>query len=478
MFKMRDLVEAIPGSILFGNSDAEWEKISIDSRTIKKGEVFFALKGETFDGHQFIAEAIEKDATAIVVEKGFYQNQEPQVRECYKPILMVDNTLSALQLWAHYYHSTFKPLNICITGSNGKTTTKEMISQILKNRYNVLKSKGNYNNEIGVPLTILNLDSNHDVLVVELAAQRTGEIRELTKIIKPDIAIITNVCEAHIGLFENRDNIAKEKSEIILSLKDKGTAILNRDDMYYDYFEKCLKHHNDIISFGLNPEAHLRAINFKQDNEKGFRFDLLFRGSKFPVFVPLIGRFNVYNVLAAFSAGIKMQIPVNEMINSISDFNAPRMRMEYMLFNKGITLIRDYYNSNPTAVKEALNSVSNISEGRFKVAVLGDMLELGEKSIEYHKEIGRIASIFSYDMIIGFGNYGKWIVEGAREQEIKDKKLYSFTVKEKEKLADKLIRDVPENSIVLLKGSRNMQMENIVNYWLEKEKVKEKAEND
>lgn len=478
MFKMKDLVENIPGSILFGNPDTEWKKISIDSRTIKEGEIFFALKGKNFDGHQFITEAIKKDASAIVVEKSFYQNQEIQARGYSKPVLMVDDTLSALQLWAHYYHSTFKLLNICITGSNGKTTTKEMISHLLKNRYNVLKSKGNYNTEIGVPLTILNLDSNHDVLVIELAAQRTGEIRELTKIIKPDIALITNVFEAHIGLFENQDNIAKEKSEIILSLKDKGTAILNRDDIYYDYFEKSLNHHNDIISFGFNPEAHLRAINFEQDNERGFYFDLLFQGNKFPVFVPLIGRFNVYNVLAAFSAGIKMQIPINEMINSISDFNAPRMRMEYMLFNKDITLIQDYYNSNPTAVKEALNSISSISGGRFKIAVLGDMLELGEKSIEYHKEIGRIASIFSYDMIIGFGDYGKWIVEGAKEQEIKDKKIYSFTVGEKEKLTNKLIRDVPRNSIVLLKGSRNMQMEDIVKHWLEKEKIKEKAENE
>ncbi|MFW6149137.1 MAG: UDP-N-acetylmuramoyl-tripeptide--D-alanyl-D-alanine ligase, partial [Atribacterota bacterium] len=371
MFRLRDLVGVIPGAILLGDPDVRWLNISIDSRTIKSGEIFFALRGEKHDGHQFIKEAIEKRASAIVLEKSFYQPHKSLhnlPKEPVQPILLVDNSLSALQLWSHHYHSLFKPVNICITGSNGKTTTKEMIVHLLNSKYHVLKSEGNYNNEIGVPLTLLNLDSHHDILVIEMAARKLGEIKELTNIVKPDIAIITNVCEAHIGLFDSRDNIAREKSEIILSLKDKGTAILNRDDSYFDYFKNCISPHNELVSFGFHPEAQLRATNFAQEKEKGIHFEIQFQEKRHHVFIPLLGRFNVYNYLAAFAAGVKMHIPIDEMIHSISNFKTPGMRMEYLPFRRGIMLIQDCYNSNPTAVKEALNSIASISGDRFKVA--------------------------------------------------------------------------------------------------------------
>lgn len=480
MFRLRDLVGVIPGAILLGDPDVKWLNISIDSRTIKSGEIFFALRGEKHDGHHFIKEAIEKGASAIVLEKSFYQPHKSLhnlPKEPVQPILLVDNSLSALQLWAHHYHSLFKPVNICITGSNGKTTTKEMIVHLLNSKYHVLKSEGNYNNEIGVPLTLLNLDSHHDILVIEMAARKLGEIKELTNIVKPDIAIITNVCEAHIGLFDSRDNIAREKSEIILSLKDKGTAILNRDDSYFDYFKNCISPHNELVSFGFHPEAQLRAANFTQEKEKGIHFEIQFQEKRHHVFIPILGRFNVYNCLAAFASGLKMHIPIDEMINRISNFKTPKMRMENLSFSRGIMLIQDCYNSNPTAVKEALKSIAGISGGRFKVAVLGDMLELGSRSPDYHKEIGKITANLSFDMLIGFGKYGKYIALGAKEQGMAGDKIYCFNKKEKNRLANKLIKELPQNSIVFLKGSRDMQMEEIVSYWKQEEKTREKARN-
>ncbi len=468
MFRLRDLVGVMPGAILLGDLDAKFENISIDSRTIREDEVFFALRGEKYDGHQFINEAIEKEASAIVLEKSFYQSQKSLHnldKEIIKPILLVDNSLSALQLWAHHYHSLFKPVNICITGSNGKTTTKEMIVHLLNSKYHVLKSKGNYNNEIGVPLTLLNLDSNHDILVLEMAARKLGEIKELTNIVKPDIAIITNVCEAHIGLFKSRDNIAREKSEIILSLQDNGTAILNRDDSYFEYFKDCMTSHNYLLSYGFHPEAQLRAENLWQEKEKGIHFDVLFKEKKYPIFLPLLGKFNAYNFLAALAAGIKMHISIEEMIDHISSFCSPEMRMEYLFLDRGIKLVQDCYNSNPSAVTEALKSIADISGDSFKVAVLGDMLELGEQTNAYHREIGKITANLSFDRLIGFGDYAELIVQGALKQGMDSEKVFSFGKAEKDKILSMLKKELPDNSIVLLKGSRGMQMEGIARDW-------------
>ncbi len=472
MFRLGDLAGVIPGAILLGDMDVEWQDISIDSRTIRPGDLFFALRGEKFDGHQFIRNACERGACGTVLEKSFFRNHKSLHKELNQPLLLVDNSLLALQLWAHHYHSLFKPLNICITGSNGKTTTKEMIFHLLTSKYHVLESRGNYNNEIGVPLTLLNLDSHHDVLVMEMAARKLGEIKELTNILKPDIAIVTNVGEAHIGLFESRDNIAKEKSEIILSLKDKGTAILNRDDSYFYYLKDCVSYYNEMISFGFHPEAQLRAANFKQEQEKGIHFDFHFQREKHHVFIPLLGRFNVYNTLAALAVGIKMHVSIDEMIHLISNFKSPEMHMECFMLNRGITLIQDYYNSNPTAVKEVLNSIAGISGDRFKVAVLGDMLELGNQATEYHMEVGKIVVFLDFDMLIGFGEYGRWIAQGAQEEGMSKDRIYCFDREDKEQLAIQLMEMVPENSIILIKGSRGMQMEDIVQYWKRNEKTK------
>lgn len=480
MFRLRDLVGIIPGAILLGDLDVKWENISIDSRKIREGEVFFALKGEKYDGHNFIDEAVAKGACAIVLEKSFYQIHKSKYylhEKNISPLLLVDDTLSALQLWAHHCHSLFKPLTICITGSNGKTTTKEMIVHLLNSKYNVLKSRGNYNNEIGVPLTLLDLDKHHDVLVLEMAARKSGEIKELTSIVKPEIAIVTNVCEAHIGLFKSRENIAHEKSEIILALKDKGTAILNRDDAYFEYFKDRMSDHNYLLSYGFHPEAQLRAENLWQDKEKGIHFDVLFEEKKHHIFIPLLGRFNVYNFLAAFAAGIIMHIPIKEMIERISTFCTPTMHMEYLYLERGIVLVLDCYNSNPTAVSEALKSIADISRERFKVAVLGDMLELGELARNYHIEIGKKTANLSFDMLIGFGNYATWVAQGALEQGMDRDKIYTFNMAEKEKVVSKLKKELPKNSIIFLKGSRGMQMEDIAQKLKKSEESGEKSYN-
>jgi UDP-N-acetylmuramoyl-tripeptide--D-alanyl-D-alanine ligase len=471
MFRLNDLAKVIPESILLGDRNIEWENISIDSRTIKSGELFFALRGEKYDGHQFIRSACQKGAGGVVLEKIFFQNHQLFPYEYKRPFLLVDNSLVALQLWARHYQSLFKTLNICITGSNGKTTTKEIIAHLLTPKYHVLKSQGNYNNEIGVPLTLLGLAPYHKVLVMEMAAQKLGEIKELTNIVKPDIAIVTNIGEAHIGLFESRDNIAKEKSEIMVVLKDKGTAILNRDDEYFTYLRNRLPRYIDVISIGFHMEAQLRVVSFKQEREKGIHFDLLLQGGKIHhIFMPMLGKFNVYNALAAIAVGIKMNISIDEMIQGISSFKSSHMNMECLAMNRGITLIQDYYNANPTAMKEALNSVASISEERFKVAVLGDMLELGNQAPDYHEAVGRIVASLPFDLLITLGEYGTYIGKGAQENGMAKDRIYYFNREDKDKLTIQLMDSVPDNSIVLLKGSRGMQMEDIVRYWVENDK--------
>ncbi len=467
MFRLYNFADTIPDAQIFGDKDTGWQHISIDSRTIKAGELFIAIRGEVHDGHNFIVEACQKGAAAVVLENNFFQKHLSLVEEIERPFLLVENTLQALQLWAHYYHSLFKTFNICITGSNGKTTTKEMIAQILSNRYRVLKSKGNYNNEIGVPLTILDLNSEHEVMVIEMAAQKSEEIRELTKMVKPDIAVITNIGEAHIGLFGNKENIAREKSELILALKDKGTAIINRDDAFYDYLVSFAASQSEVISFGFHPEAVIRAKNFCQKNEQHLQFELILSGEKksFSVTLPLLGRFNVLNTLAAIAVGLRMKVPISEIIEVLSNFKGNDWHMEYMLLGKGIILIQDYYNANPTATKEALQSVAKIAQDRFKIAVLGDMLELGDGAIDYHKEVGRKVASLSYNTLIAIGAYGKYIIQGAREEGMAKDKIFYFKKEEKKELAHWLGESISENSIVLMKGSRSMKMEEIVQFW-------------
>ncbi len=473
MFQLNDLARAIPESRSLGDTNVRWKNISIDSRTITPGDLFFALKGEKYDGHQFIGDVCKKGASGIVLEKNFYASHKSFFDACKSPLLLVENSLVALQQWARYYHSLYNPFDICITGSNGKTTTKEMIAHLLKLNYHLLKSQGNYNNEIGVPLTLLALKSHHNVLVMEMAAQKVGEIKELTNIVKPDIAVITNVGEAHIGLFGTKNNIAREKSEIIIALKENGTAILNRDDFYFDYFCERISPDIEVIDFGFHPKARVRAENIKQKKDSGIHFDLILEGNEtHHVFIPLLGKFNVYNALAAICVAVKINIPVESIIRRIASFKGLHMHMEYRVFGRGITLVQDYYNANPTAMKEALSSVECISGGRFKVAVLGDMLELGDQTMDYHREVGRFAAQLSFNMIIGFGKYGIIIGQGAEKEGMKKENIYHFHGEDKEKLATHLEDTVPDNSIVLLKGSRNMQMEEIVRYWLEKVKTK------
>lgn len=470
MFYLYELASVIPEVDIVGNKDITWQYISIDSRTIKKGELFIALKGERYDGHNFIREAFQKGAAAVVMEKDFFQDHPSFFKNMAQTFLLVKNTVQALQLWAHYYHSLFNPLDICITGSNGKTTTKEMIAQILSNDYQVWKSQGNYNNEIGVPLSVLGLTSDHKVMVLEMAAQKIGEIRELVKIVNPDIAVITNIGEAHIGLFGNKDNIAREKSELILALKEKGTAVLNRDDIYYDYLVNSVPKNCETISFGFHPRAQVRANHFSQKNDHLLQFELSLggRGNSLTVCLPLLGKFNVLNALAAIAVGLKLEIPEQKIIGNISNFKGTDWHMEFLRLGKGVTLVQDYYNSNPTAIREALQSVAGIARGRFKIALLGDMLELGDSAIDFHKEAGREAASLSYDMLIAIGEYGNYIIEGAREEGMAKEKVCYFEKEEKEKIAYWLSETVPANSIVLIKGSRGMMMEEIVQYWKER----------
>lgn len=466
MFRLADLIQNIEGAQLLGDENIRWNTISIDSRTIKPGELFLALKGENYDGHNFIKDACQKSASGVVLGKDYFQKHLPWLENLSLPLVVVEDTLQTYQSWARHYLTLFKPLTICVTGSNGKTTTKEMVAHLLSARYQVLKSEGNYNNEIGVPVTILKLAPEHEILVLEMAAQKAGEINVLTGIARPDIAVLTNIGEAHIGLFGSKDIIAEEKSKLISALKDKGTAILNRDDTYFNYLLNRVPAQGEVISFGFHPEAQVRAGDFWQKNEQELYFELMVPGpKKYQVALPMLGKFNISNALAALAVGLKTEIPLKDLVRHLTTFKVIDFHMQYLSLAKGITLIQDYYNANPTATKEALFSVANAAAGRFKVAVLGDMLELGKNSADYHREVGSVAATISYNMVIAYGEYGNFIREGALDVGMGSDSIFCFEKEEKEKLTDWLIEAIPENSIVLLKGSRGMQMEDIVKYW-------------
>jgi len=442
VFTIKEIITATGGRLTEGPDTRKSYKVSTDTRTIAPGDVFIALKGEIYDGHNFIKEAIEKGAAGCIVSRDMRYAAEGF-------FITVASTLKALGHLASYNRKRFNIPIIGITGSNGKTTTKDLIAKVLSVKFNVLKTSGTRNNLVGVPLTLLGLNSGHQVCVLEMGTSFPGEIRKLSQIAAPNIGIITNIGPSHMEFLKDLQAVYKEKSSIFADFRKENLAVWNGDDpMLVDliHMNKCR-----LKTFGLRPGCDFQAADIqKKDNNIKFLVN-----GKFKARLNMLSEHNVYNALCAITIGSEFGIEMPKILKALSDFEPPHMRMQ-LIEGKDILIINDCYNSNPLSMKSAIKALADF-KGRRKILASGDMLELGELSAYFHHYIGELAAKHEIDIFVGVGELSKAAVQSAVQAGMKrDSVCRCKTSKEAGHLLMKIARP---GDVILIKGSRAIKME-------------------
>ena len=424
-----------------------FDGVTTDSRKISKGVLFVALKGEKFNGEDFAQDALNKGAAAVLVSK-----TAPNFDGV---TLKVEDTLTAYQQIAKSWRERFQIPVVAITGSNGKTTTKDLTAAALSSLGKVCKTSANFNNEIGVPMTLLEIDENHKAAVVEIGMRGLHQIETLAQYVKPSIGIVINVNETHIEILGSIENIARAKGELVEAIPAGGTVILNADNFYTAEMKKIANSGVKILTYGIDNAADLTAENIST-NGNATNFILNYGGQKYNFEIPLIGRHNVSNALAAIAAGSSVNLSIEKIQRGISSLVTTKMRLEVIRRN-GLTLINDAYNASPASMQAALKTVAEIYPNR-KIAVLGDMLELGEISEKVHRAVGKQLFENKFDTLITLGKLGKFIAAGAKESGIKN--IFSFDTHED--AAKKILEIAKKDDVILFKASHGMHFEKIL----------------
>jgi UDP-N-acetylmuramoyl-tripeptide--D-alanyl-D-alanine ligase len=431
---------------------------SIDSRTVQPGELFFAVKGERFDGHDFVEQALSRGAIAAVVEKAQSARYSSPVG-----LLAVGDTLIALQTLATAVRKIWGKTAIGVTGSMGKTTTKEAMAHLLAIKYRVHRTRGNFNNHFGLPLGLLTLEPEYDVAVVEMGMSHAGEIAALARIALPNEAAVTNVAPVHLESFDSIAGIARAKYELIEALPHGGTAVLNGDDEYVSQFGRDFK--GNVVLFGLKPAADVRAENIEVLGPEGTRFDLVSREVRQSVQSPLLGKHNVYNVLAAAAIALEHGITPSEIAATLPSLQPADKRGQVVQLGN-ITVLYDCYNSSPKALMAAVDTLAAMPARR-RIVVAGEMLELGPTGEQLHRECGRYVARAQagskIDFLLGVRGLAKPMVEAAGEAGMK-----AEFVATPEEAGEWLARLTRAGDVVLLKASRGVKLERALETWREK----------
>ncbi len=417
-----------------------------DTRKIEKGSLFIAIKGPNFDGHDFVGEAAKKGAAGAIVSRDL-----PSPKPGFT-VILVNNTVKALGGIAKFHRSRFDIPVIALTGSNGKTTTKEMLALILSSKYKVLKNEGTENNFIGVPQTLLKLNERHEIAVIELGTNHPGEIGYLADIVEPNCGIILNAGSSHLEFFGSVENVRKEKLDLLKRIGEDGSAVVNGDDEILVITTK--KMCEETVTFGFNEDCDFVAENV-QESDCGINFAL---NDTYLVKLRMLGRHNVYNAAAAIAAASLYGIEVRSASKALEDFILPKLRMEYEKCER-IDFIFDCYNSNPASLKSAIGTLRDMQPYKRKVLVAGDMLELGDAGPDLHRDIGRFAAKSKIDLFVSVGTLSGYILEGAQEEGIGGMSLLRF--KNSVEAGKALKGILKEGDLVLVKGSRGMKMEEI-----------------
>jgi UDP-N-acetylmuramoyl-tripeptide--D-alanyl-D-alanine ligase len=444
------------------NRDAVAAGYSIDSRTIKPSEVFFAVRGERMDGHDFIEQAFEKGAITAVVSRekfaalsasvGSGVHARPPLRSgtTLPALIHVEDTLVALQLLAQAVRRLWARPLIAVTGSAGKTTTKEAIAHVLATQFRVHKSEGNFNNHIGLPLMLLKLEPEHDCAVVELGMSHLGEITALAQIAQPDTGVVTNVAPVHLEFFKDIAEIARAKYELIESLPRSGTAILNADDEFVSQFGKEFK--GRVVFYGSAPNANVRAENVESKGEQGSLFDVVAGNRRERAALPLVGLHNIHNALAAVAVALERGISLPDAVASLATMVAADKRGQVVRIGN-ITVINDCYNSNPKALAAMVNALAEMTAKR-RIVVAGEMLELGPQGEAMHCESGRHIATKGIDVLVGVRGLAEKMVDAAKQKGMRAEFLANA-----EAAGEWLARETRDGDVVLLKASRGVKLE-------------------
>jgi len=436
---------------LTGSESVTVNKVSTDTRTLEKGSMFIALRGERTDGHNFIKNAFDKGASVVVCETPVVPPEECTV-------ITVDDTIKALKDMAKKYMETFRIPVVGITGSVGKTTTKEMIAQILSTEYNVHKTMGNFNNHIGLPLSVLELTHEHTAAVFEMGMSGLGEIEYLTDIIRPDIGVITNIGISHIEKLGTRQNILRAKLEITKGMKENGKLILNGDDELLSGLKGLLP--MPLIFYGINETSDLNAFDIHSLGEDGVRFTVKLRNEDVDIALPAPGIHNVSNALAAVACGLELNVSNENIKKGLANYSQEKMRLNIVKYKNGIKIINDSYNSAPSSAEASLSVLREVAGDKRSIAVLGDMLELGDYSREAHRQIGATVVREHINHLVAVGNLARDFVQGALEAGMDEKNTRYFI---EPKQAISYLKDFLEpQDVVLFKGSRGMKLDSVI----------------
>jgi UDP-N-acetylmuramoyl-tripeptide--D-alanyl-D-alanine ligase len=454
-FLARDVVDWTGGELLQGRESTRFDGVSIDSRTISPGQLFVAIQGPTHDGHLFVEGALSAGAAGLLVERGRPLSAAARTAPL---VIAVDDTTRSLGALAAGHRRGFEGPLVAITGSNGKTTTKEMCAAILSESGSCLKNRGNLNNEFGLPLTLLERDADHRALVVELGTNHRGEIASLAAIARPNVGVVTNVGTAHIEFLGSRDEIAAEKGDLIASLDEQAIAVLNADD--HRVMAQAERTRARILRFGQHAEAEVRAERITSLGERGFAFDLVTETDQVPVHVAGLGEPTVWNALAASAAALAAGAPLLSVSQGLARYKPMSGRMERVSLPRNIILINDTYNANPQSMEVALRSLTELKGKSRGVAVLGDMGELGSSAGAAHRATGALVAELGLDFLFALGEFAAEIAEGATQAGMKPDRVHVGTTHEE--TSDELRQILQGDDWVLVKGSRSMQMERVV----------------
>ena len=452
---IREILEAVNGSLLgdFGDLNRQVDRVETDSRTIHPGSLFIPLVGERFDGHAYINAALEGGAA------GCFTQRE---RESYLPgkfYIKVDSTHRALRDLARYYKRKFPIPVIAITGSVGKTTTKDMVAAVLGEKYTVLKTEGNLNNDIGVPLTLLRLKPEHEVAVLELGMNHAGEIDYLSAIVEPDMVLMTNIGDSHIEHFGSREKILEAKSEIFRHAKPGAPAIINGDDPLLATLPE--KEPFPFMTVGSGEGLDYRAEDLHSDGKSRLTCTVTTPRGRFRAEIPALGEHMIYPALMATAVGERFQLTHEEIAAGLLHFAPTKMRMNILHRGDGITILNDTYNANPQSMRAAVEVLAD-AKGDFKAAVLGDMFELGPLAPALHAGIGEYLAKAGIPCLVAVGELAKHIYDAAKAAGVPECR-YCEDKEQAKKALDDLVRP---NATILVKASRGMALEELVEYLL------------
>jgi len=462
LFTVEEVLEITSARVLSGQDSRKLKgkigRLCTDSREVRSGDLFVAIKGERFDGHEFVDTALQRGAVGAIVQERYRLAPSPE-GAAKATLLGVPDPLLAYQQLAAHHRRRFRIPVVAVTGSNGKTTTKEMVAAVLAQRWTVLKTEGNLNNRIGVPQTLLRLTARHEAAVVEMGVDQKGQTTRLCEITRPTIGLITNIGPDHLEFFGSMEASAQAKAELLSLMPPDGAVVLNADDAYFEYLASRARCR--MLSFGLSSRAQVRATEVVSDQRRGMTFRLILSGrTRHPaVVLQAYGAHNLSNALAAAAVGHLLGTTGTMIAKGLARFRPAAMRSQVSLWG-GVRVINDCYNANPASMKAAIELLVELGAGTRTVAVLGDMLELGPDTVALHREVGAYLARRGVSVLIACGVLGHEFAEGARAAGMApDHVIETTDAAAAAAMAKAIVRD---GDVTLVKASRAMRLERVI----------------